>query len=432
MRHKRRLAWIAAAGLLLAWSGGAAWADEPDLKLEVRRLVRQLNDRRVEQRDDAERALLELGPSVLEQLPEVNDRMPAEVRHRLERVRQTLEGRAARAAVAPSTVTIQGEDLALDEVLEKIAEQTKNGIDTRAQQIEPAVAARRVDVHFDNEPFWPALDALLDQTELGLYFFSAGQSVSLVNRSPGQLPYSGRVTYSGPFRFEPKLVTAVRDLTQPGNQVLKLRVQIAWEPRLRPIVLTQPLDKIEAVDAAGKALSVENPMGELAFEIHPGMGAVEMELPFALPSRDVQKIATLRGEMRALVPGGVETFRFENIERAKDVEQRKGGVLVTLENMRPNNDLWTARVRVAFAATDGALESHRSWIANNVCYLVDAEGKKYENLGFDSTLRTRHAVGFAYLFDLPDGPQGLTLVYKTPAAIVNLPVKYELKDIPLP
>jgi hypothetical protein len=87
---------------------------------------------------------------------------------------------------------------------------------------------------------------------------------------------------------------------------------------------------------------------------------------------------------------------------------------------------------VAFAAPAGALESHRSWIANNVCYLVDEAGKKYENLGFDSTLRTRHAIGFAYLFDLPDGPQGLTLVYQTPAAIVNLPVKYELKDIPLP
>jgi hypothetical protein len=38
----------------------------------------------------------------------------------------------------------------------------------------------------------------------------------------------------------------------------------------------------------------------------------------------------------------------------------------------------------------------------------------------------------AYYFDLEDGPQGLTFVYKTPAVVTLLPVEYELKDLELP
>jgi hypothetical protein len=40
-------------------------------------------------------------------------------------------------------------------------------------------------------------------------------------------------------------------------------------------------------------------------------------------------------------------------------------------------------------------------------------------------------VGTAYLFDV-ENLDGLTWVYETPAALVDLPVEYELKDIDLP
>jgi hypothetical protein len=38
----------------------------------------------------------------------------------------------------------------------------------------------------------------------------------------------------------------------------------------------------------------------------------------------------------------------------------------------------------------------------------------------------------AYLFDLPEGIEGLSWVYETPAAIVEMPLEYELTDIELP
>jgi hypothetical protein len=38
----------------------------------------------------------------------------------------------------------------------------------------------------------------------------------------------------------------------------------------------------------------------------------------------------------------------------------------------------------------------------------------------------------AYLFELPGGPEGCKFVYETPVLILQVPVEYELADIPLP
>jgi hypothetical protein len=79
-----------------------------------------------------------------------------------------------------------------------------------------------------------------------------------------------------------------------------------------------------------------------------------------------------------------------------------------------------------------ALESHRNWVFQNISYLESKDGEPIDNAGFETTRQTPNEVGIAYLFDLPDGIDGLTWVYETPAAIIELPVEYELKDIELP
>jgi hypothetical protein len=49
----------------------------------------------------------------------------------------------------------------------------------------------------------------------------------------------------------------------------------------------------------------------------------------------------------------------------------------------------------------------------------------------ETTRQAKNEVGNAYLFDVP-AIEGLSWVYETPAAIVDLPVEYEIKDIELP
>ena len=49
-------------------------------------------------------------------------------------------------------------------------------------------------------------------------------------------------------------------------------------------------------------------------------------------------------------------------------------------------------------------------------------------------MQNERETGFAYFFELPEGADiaDYTWVYRTPAAIVELPVEYELEEIPLP
>ena len=89
-------------------------------------------------------------------------------------------------------------------------------------------------------------------------------------------------------------------------------------------------------------------------------------------------------------------------------------------------------MRFALDEDNGALQSHRDWVFQNLSYLLDKDGKQIDNAGLETTRQTKNEVGVAYVFDVPDGIEGLSWIYETPAAIVDLPVEYEIKDIELP
>lgn len=89
-------------------------------------------------------------------------------------------------------------------------------------------------------------------------------------------------------------------------------------------------------------------------------------------------------------------------------------------------------MRLRLDEDNHALESHRGWAFQNLSYLVDKDGKRTESAGLETTLQTKNEVGVAYFFDQPAGLDSLTWVYETPAAIVELPVDYQFKDIRLP
>jgi hypothetical protein len=155
-------------------------------------------------------------------------------------------------------------------------------------------------------------------------------------------------------------------------------------------------------------------------------------LPFQLPPRQATKITSLRGRLNALVPGRHVKFRFDDLANAAGKTQRRGGVQVTIDEVRKNNVIWEVHMRLSLDEGNPALESHRDWVVQNKSYLVDPDGRTIDTAGLEATRQTRSEVGVAYLFDLPDGLAGLSWVYESPAAIVELPVEYEIKDIELP
>jgi len=412
---------------------GQAAADADDeLRLQVRRLVRQLDDNQLATRDAAERGLIELGPRALDLLPSPARDTSAEVKVRLERIRKTLQEQAAKAAAESSRVTLQGE-MALSAALAAVQQQTGNRIVDFRQRFGQQPNDPKLQLDFDKTPFWTAFDAILDQAGLTVYNYSGeGKALAVVARDPTELDRASRAVYQGLFRFECLRVQAIRDLRNPANHSLRLALEITWEPRVAPILLQIPLGELRATDEAGRQLEIGSKRASLEVPVKNAIPAAEVQVPLALPERSVTRIASLEGQLSALVPGRVEAFVFNNLGAAEPVEQSRAGVTVVLEQVRKNVDVYEVRLRVRFDEAQNALESHRNWIDNNEAYFVGPDGQRFEHAGLQAFRQAENEVGAGYLSDREGGLAGCKFVYKTPAILIQMPVAFELKNIPLP
>jgi hypothetical protein len=427
----------------------AVWAAEdkpaapevdPQLARQVSRAISQLNDDRAAERDAAEKKLLELaGTSTaaadhfLQALPKENDQMPVAVRERLASIRKQVEDRAAKAATAATTITLTAKGMPLTDVIAAIEKQTGNRfIDNREQQADqPSAKDARIDIELKSEPFWPAIDQIFDQAKVGIYTYGGKDALSIVARDAADGPRHARAAYSGPFRLDITDVQAERSLRQPKQTSLKLQLEVAWEPRLRPIAISQPAADLQATTDGGGKLTVSQPQANLDVEVPNGTQAAEISLPFDLPPRNVKRIATLHGKLHALVPGRQVKFRFDDLAKAAGKTQQMGGVQVTVDDVRKNNAVWEVHMRFSLDEDNGALQSHRAWVFQNLSYMLDKDGKQIDNGGLETTRQTKNEVGVVYVFDVP-AIEGFSWIYETPAAIVDLPVEYEIKDIELP
>ena len=417
------------AGCVLLGQAEAAPAD--GLARSVRRLVHQLEAPRLAERDAAQAELIKLGPAALDLLPETNKNSSADLVHRLGTVRHQLELALAEQTAKPSLVTLKGSQMPLAEVLLAIQKQTGNKIDLPPQAPEE-VRQIKLDVAFDKTPFWQALDQVLDQASLTAYPYGEGAAIHVVPRPETHLPRARGAAYSGPFRFAALRAIARRELRETIGDNLQITLEAAWEPRVKPIFLKQPMDAVEAVDQKGNPLKTGSAEAEFEITIDPGDTAKELAISFELPPRDVTGIASLKGTLTAMLPGREQTFRFKELAGAKDVQQRKAAAIVTLQQVRKVDEVWEVRVLVRFDQAGDALDSHRGWIFNNEAYLEGPDGKPIESGGLETTRRTETEVGIAYFFDLDRPISEYTFVYKTPCLLIAKQFPYEVKDIKLP
>jgi hypothetical protein len=401
-------------------------------------LVRQLDARSVNERDDAERKLIELGAGVLPLLPSVGEQTPAETASRVSRVQQHLLRAQAMAATSASVVTLKGVDLSLLQVLEAMAAQTGNPIADHRQAFGQQQNETLLTVDFEKTPFWRALDNVLDQGGLTLYGFTGKRGAFVVSRPSDMAPRGRQACYAGVFRMQPLRFEAVRDLRNDKMQSLKLFLELSWEPRLQPFAILQPLAQVTATTDSGDVLRVAGTDAEPEILVRDAVATVELEIPLALPPRGARKISVLKGKLMALVPGPREEFRFSALNPApgggspRRSEQRKAGTTVAVDHLRKNNDAWELGLRMKFDSPASALESHRSWVVENTAYFEGADKRHIEAAGMEQTLENRDESGMNYFFELPDGPRDLTFVYRTPIMIFEVPIEYEFRDLQLP
>jgi hypothetical protein len=413
---------------------GCLFAGEPvgdsATNTEVLKLVRNLDADTQDERRAAENRLIELGPAILDLLPSPDSQPNDNLKNALVRIRQQLQKTKADKSIEASTVTLHGK-LKVSKALAEIQKQTGNSIADLPRTAAASIPDPEITVQFDRTPFWTALDFVLDRAQLSIYPYGQAGALQIVPRGPNDLPRTGRAAVQGPMRIEPVSVTAKRELRSSTAPALQIALEAAWEPRLQPIAIKQRMADIKVQDPTGGSLSADNPEAEKEAFPRVGSSAVELDIALAMPRQPLKEIALMKGNLRAMMLGKVETFRFSDLLKGKQ-EKRIAAATVMLDEVRKNGDSWEIFVRIRFDDAGDALESHRNWILQNEAYLDDAGGKPIQPDTMETTLRTKNEIGIGYVFALAEFPKNLAFVYRTPVMIVTKDYSYELRGVKMP
>ncbi len=403
---------------------------ESEVKAKVAELLKLLESRDEAERDKAEAELVEIGSAALGQLPTVTVDTAEEMRARLNRVRKKLEKAAAESILVGSRVTISGE-MKLSEALAELEKQTENKLlDFRDQfsqpQLDPALK-----LELDDVPYWNALNTVLEQAGLQLYAYTnEPNTLGYVARS-GELTEAGQAAATELFRMEVIRLQAIRDLRDEQNQGLVMTVEVTWEPRLTPISISQSLAGLSVKDEKGNELKPLANRGITNLSVQAGIQSVELELPFELPKREIQKVS-LAGELNAVVPAGNMTLEFDDLDNARETTKGGGALSVILLRARKSQGLYDLRLLLRFGEASEEMRMQRGWVYSNEAYLLDPDGEQVEYAGLENFRENQNEIGLSYKYDIPGDLKGYKFVYKSPSSVLNVPVKYEIKDIVLP
>jgi hypothetical protein len=133
------------------------------LKQRVESLSKELDADKEQQRDAAEKALLEIGPDALEFLPQTDDLSSEEWTMRIERIRARFIEDSTLDFHEPSMVNIQG-SLSVFEALEAIQKQTRNPIGLEPFRSQEAFQ-EKFDFAIKGVTFWEAIDEVLEKID---------------------------------------------------------------------------------------------------------------------------------------------------------------------------------------------------------------------------------------------------------------------------
>jgi hypothetical protein len=370
------------------------------------------------------------------------------VREAVDRIRQELERRQALESMRASRVTLQGTK-PLGEWLTGLSKATRNRIDSGPLPRE--LLERPVELDLPSTEFWPALDALASHGGFNFDADPERRELKLRVRPSVAEPETTAVRHVGPFR----LVAAPAEVITIGGRgaaldprrknLARVFLTVQPEPRLRPLFVQYSLAAIKAASNASVALRPFSPEASYEIPISDAGGTARMQLDYLLPAGTIPQSLDLQGEFHMTIAADSVPIRFVELAKHADgkplaIDRRRGGVTVALQSVRRERGaagMQELRVRIAVAYDRGgpAFESHRTWVVHNEVYLEGPEPARERvplNGGYDTTMQADGAVGMEYRFvGLPDLLPDYAFVYVAPTLIVDVPVGFALKSVPV-
>jgi hypothetical protein len=438
MKARLTVSLVVFGSFLLIFSGASA--DEPkdrpaDLKAKVAKLIKQLDDNDSAKRTEAETELIKLGVDILPLLPEKEEGLSPEQKRRLAMVRTTLRGAEAQKNIQPRLCTIQDQAIPLSKALEALTKQTEIKVTDGRQN---AADDPKLKLALNKATFWEALDTIAREADLQVNLYQKEGTPALVDGPHRDVPTS----YSGIFRLRATRITADRIL-EAGDQghFLAIQLELAWEPRFRPLFLESKPDSFEIQDDKGVTLKAQ----EQGSGRTPLAARMVMHIPIhtEAPKRAAIKLNLFKGSISVLGPGKMLLFSFDKLSKLEKGKmgpsQTQDGVTVQVRDFNiegeKNDQRWTVGLTLEYPADSPDFESFEQWLVNNEAHMerLDKSKEIMNHSGYESDVRERKAlVRYYFAEDNMGDPKDWKLLYRTPGQILRLPVQFEFKDLELP
>jgi hypothetical protein len=352
------------------------------------------------------------------------------------------EEKPAATATMPERkqVTLRAAALTVGQAVQELARQTGITI-----EVEQGIADSNVRLDLSQATFWQAVDAIADASKGQVYLYPTSGRIVLVRRHSGyRVPPR---CYDGRFRLSVKRVTATRDLerkdTDPSFGTCSVTIEVAWDPALQPLFLETRPHGVRLVDDTKTHLVIPDEGSSLA----PVDGRIALSLDLRLPAlpRSVAKISTLEGDLSMIGPSKMLMFPFDTLDKlskasVNDPERRltQEGVTCHIRRVLLDRQRWTIQVALDYPPGMKQLDSNQSWVVNNEMVLESIDGKKrlVSSQYVVETATPRQAILSYHFRDRGELRRGKAsdwkLRYRTPADLIDMPIKFAFKDIVLP
>jgi hypothetical protein len=335
------------------------------------------------------------------------------------------------AVPKPKQVTLPSDKQPLSKLLDDLARQTGVRVEDQRGEPEPTLA-----VKIEKATFWQALDALAEASDSRVSLHARGGKIALVLAGPSRRRTP--VSHDGFFRSTLRRVVVTHEL-ETGTVSYTAALEVAWEPALQPLLLETHPREPRLQDDKGNPV----PMTQEGSSLAPvdGQIALAFDVPLSPLARSCDKIGLFDGKLVAVAPSKMLDFTFDRLDRLdKDINLRslaQEGVTCRISKLILAKDRWTVQVSLDYPPGGVTLESYQSWVVNNEMTLVSPDrAKRLDPAGYVLESSTPRRAVLSYHFK-DDGrsvrgkPEDWKVVYRTPAALVELPFTFSFKDVPL-
>jgi hypothetical protein len=351
-------------------------------------------------------------------------------------------GAAVAADAPPAALPIPAKTVKMDEphgdfaaVMKRFGQQT--GIEVT---VPPAMAKEKCPVILaDATPFWLALGDIADRSGTRIVLRDEGRKVSLEPRGKSKEVWA----VTGPFRTVARGVS-VRSNLEIGQTVYEVQLDAHWEPRFPVYRIDSQPSITKATDDRGTALTA--PVVKARSQPHGAHQSIPVRLEGL--TRASRKITWLEGEYTVTAAPEMLPFKFDLSTKlpaagelpAAVAARLKGQVTAALAKWSFDRDTktWEARIELTYPDNLPVFESFESWLGENRLRLIGPGGNPIAPDGYNVPSSGRRVVA-TYSFKeestkgLTNPPgKGWTLVYETPAPLVEFKVPFVLENIPLP